>query len=958
MKAIKSIYYIITCALVLSFFIVSDNTVFASSAAANYIQQIASDVNAAVSRGDGDASDIYSRIEFNIGQLNSELNIRYQEALSLIGSGQDAKFPSVNLNNPIEGEFKRMESLRTEIMDELRAIYGKYSDFALRQYSQDMTFISNMVKQTISYGTDVVPKPIPVDVTMAPFDIKGKVDDAKVLKQNVQVIMKTRQEAEQLHEEFERVKSDALPAVEYHYQQLGAVNGRLISVIEAHKEREKGFDAEVAKIKEKLKKEKEEEKRRAEEQESVLSRINSEVQSKSTVSVNTYSVKPPDPDDEDALAKLRALLNNAISLFNNAVQTAMSLSADTVVKVEKHSGTAFRYYASYDLYANQDVTKVHITSLSKAALSYLEDDIERHNKTIGIFEAAENDFNGFLSSFINQASSPLSDIISISRALGSPQTGDKYKGDFETVCQNIAKNASTLKQQVIKLKEEIKDIEGYISRLHPELSKRVNEANTFINSYQSAYNRVYNAKVAYEHAIVNAAKVLCEMFEIDAEPSDIWTYEGQYAIRMVVERYIPIVPVGSTLHYHVKTMIREGALQDVKPYLERYKRDAARMVERVQQVRSTYYDYLVAVADLNNVSKIYPDGSEYSGVLYHPDYGSLVIDVWAWSYEKEKDFDFGFGMATANSFFDSNINRIQTMVFNIDDFLEYLNIILNMDDSLAGSYKAGGWEYGRETYWDMIRELNEFDNVLDLWLDHTVQGEYDENGNLIENLKIYNIPLPNMEEARSQAYEIYSREQMYENVRKSKDEAKELLNKLGTLTGFMEFGSDKDVEKTVKDMKSLADYVLHLDDVRADVQKTAAELLELAYDIDYMLASGPINDVQSFYDKFAGAYEKRSIRDVLGFIDKDWRASDGERRRDLEDRLTKLFRSWDEFEVDINVERVSVGSSLNDEFRVVYTIRIEGISYNHDFTYSEHGQVTEILSFKGGKDFIIVRTER
>jgi methyl-accepting chemotaxis protein len=499
MESNRGMRCVILCAFVLILVVLCSSAVIASFAVQQYINQISADVEAALKLSEGEAGEVYSRISYNIGQLDKELMIRYEEALSLLRSGEDASFPSVNISSPIEPHFKEKEALRNEITAELQSILDQYGEAGKRQYSQDSTFIRNMAKETISYAVDAVPRPsLPVmDVVAVPFDTAGKAENAQTLKQNVDKMKKTAEEAKWLHEEFERVRNDNLPIVDYHYKQLGEVNRQLNSVIDKYKQLEQSFPEEADRIKNRVKKEQEEWEKQKAYLEEIASKVDENARDMSQFSVSGPYIEPPAEDEERQM--LLARLSEANSALSNLMNSTREVADNVVKDLQKEEPYIFDHFLNPHPYKDVDVRTVDIGELSLLARETLESAIEMNQTSVNRILSAVSNLSSILSQVVSDGSRILGEIASLSIALDLSYSHSE--NSLRILSKDIASKLAILNQRVQDLNDIIQDTSNWIPELSSELSRRAGIANQFVGQYKNEYSQVYNAKVGFEHEI-------------------------------------------------------------------------------------------------------------------------------------------------------------------------------------------------------------------------------------------------------------------------------------------------------------------------------------------------------------------------------------------------------------------------------------------------------------------------
>ena len=923
-----------------------------------YIDQIEIDLKATSNKAEGEADSEYARIAHNICQMDSALQIIYSDTLSSLRSDENANLPNINISSPLAPEFSRIEKLREEIRQQLLDILNQYNNNGRKQYRQDITFINNITKESINYGKDIIPTGAPpiVDVIGIPGSTQEKVENAKILKQNVNTIQETRETSKTLHEEFNRVKNGVFVDVNYHYKKLSSLTKQFDNVIKKHSWLEKGFADEI----EAIRQEKEQSKKAKEYAETAEQQRQDKADQLQFYTVETYYIELPSDDEErkEFLAALRnqyaANSRKLSKLISNTKRRYNTIHRQLYDDANLKWVMKWMNPERAVLGGHSDASKVSLDQLSLVVIdNYLERYPEQQRENMQKLSDLNNEMSSLLGSYKNDAAPILSNLRSLASVLGYNIPGGMERG-YQSLLKSIAKKLSLIEQRLEELPELIDNYIEWGNELSKELDKRISRARSFVSEYKSEYNSVVYASIEYRNAVDEASKALQGLLGLKQSTALIWTYDGKRELSDAMNQLLPPFYFfqNSNVQREVKKMFKEGEVAKVRNYLEKIKRDYSQVIDKIRVISVKQFAISVAQNQVNYFisqnREDYSLASNFSSDYYASVWGSPLSDLSGWKSDKD-----AMQGCPSTYFLKNQATRLEKEILFFDELLEIMPTLKSLDDYLASVYNSRDYDDARIIYFQTLEELRELEDILDKWIDFSLRKVYNPETEENQEIKFYDIKLGKTEEAQKRALERQRQEQLIKDLREQRDQMQELYNHGRSLQGYIDYYQGNEFKTKVNKARNSANYVLESDGSSSQAITIAKEIIDLTEQIMDISNRGPIEMVEDFYDKFASAYSDANIGGVMRLISRDWQSSDGERRRDIEDRLLNLFSSWDDFTVTIDINRVNV-SKRNGEnvLEVNYYISIEGISFEHDYNYTEQGSVTDILSISGNSFMI------
>jgi ketosteroid isomerase-like protein len=123
--------------------------------------------------------------------------------------------------------------------------------------------------------------------------------------------------------------------------------------------------------------------------------------------------------------------------------------------------------------------------------------------------------------------------------------------------------------------------------------------------------------------------------------------------------------------------------------------------------------------------------------------------------------------------------------------------------------------------------------------------------------------------------------------------------------------------------------------------RRGAEVLAAADKRDPGLAA-----VRKMYEDFEKAYEARSAGRVMSFISEDWTAGDGTAAADLNEQFSRIFRLFDEINVEIT--NLQVSGEGGGRYTASYNMKIRSRIYSKNIKHEESSSVYEHVAVAGG----------
>ncbi len=945
-KRIAKIYSCLFTFFFLMSFMLFSTELEASWGIQPYIEQIEIDLKEASSAAEGEADSEYARIAHNIGQMDRALQAIYSDTLSSLRNDENASLPDIDISSPLAPEFSRVEKLREEIRQQLVEILNQYNNNARKQYRQDVTFINNITKETINYGKDIIPLPSLhiQDVMSIPGDTQEKVENAKILKQNVNAIQETREIAKALHEEFERVKNGVFVDVNYYYKKLSTLTKQFDNVLEKHSWLEKGFADEI----EAIRQEKEQYKKAQEYAEEAEQQRQDKADQLQSYTVGTYYIELPsdDKEREEFLAALRKQYAAASGELNNLISNTQRRYNEIYRQLYIDDGNLqwiMRWMnPERDSGGLDDVSKVSLDQLRLINIeNNLENYPEQRRKDMEKLSSLYDEMSSLLNSYKENAAPILSTLRSLANVLGYGTPGRELS--YRGLLNSISGQVSLMEQRLEELPVLIDNHIEWGNELSGELDRRISRARAFVSKYKSEYNSVVYAGIEYRNAVDEASKALQGLLGLNQSTALIWTDDGKRELSNAMNQLLPSYFFQSNSVYgEVKAMFKEGEFAKIRNHIENIKSDYSSVIEKIRIISAKQYAIALARNQvdffISQNREDYNLASNFSNHYYASTWGSPLADLSGWQSDKIQ--------GCPNTYFLKNqAVRLEKETQFIDELLEVMPTLESLDDYLAGVYNSKDYDDARLIYFQTLEELRELEDILDRWIDSNLIKDYDPETEEYREIKLYDIKLNKTEEAARRAKDRQQQEQLIEDMREQRNQLQELYQQGQSLQGYLDYYQGDEFMTEVNTARNSANHVLGSDVYSAQAINIANEIIDLANQIMDIKNRGPIDIVEDFYDRFASAYSDANIGGVMRLISRDWQSSDGERRRDIEDRLLNLFNSWDEFIVTIDVNSVSVSQrDGEDVLEVSYYISIEGISFEHDYTYTEQGNVTDILS--------------
>jgi len=97
--------------------------------------------------------------------------------------------------------------------------------------------------------------------------------------------------------------------------------------------------------------------------------------------------------------------------------------------------------------------------------------------------------------------------------------------------------------------------------------------------------------------------------------------------------------------------------------------------------------------------------------------------------------------------------------------------------------------------------------------------------------------------------------------------------------------------------------------------------------------------VTAMYDQFKQAYESRNDSRIMSFMGDDWEAGDGTTLSDLEENISRSFRTFDE--IKYNIQNLKVELKSEGRYLASYDVTITSRIYKRNLKHEEKSSVNE-----------------
>lgn len=177
---------------------------------------------------------------------------------------------------------------------------------------------------------------------------------------------------------------------------------------------------------------------------------------------------------------------------------------------------------------------------------------------------------------------------------------------------------------------------------------------------------------------------------------------------------------------------------------------------------------------------------------------------------------------------------------------------------------------------------------------------------------------------------------------------------MGSYSSVMTLGVQADeVNNEYNELKETSDVI---DEALIKLTKLIELAKEKYIDEQNRLNNNDIGqeEIKNFYNEFKQAYESRDDYQVMNLIDGDWEASDGTTLMDLEDNLSRTFRTFDE--IQYSISNINISPMPRKTYLVTYDVVITSRKFSRNLKHEEKSSVSEEVAIDEKGKVKIVRT--
>jgi hypothetical protein len=115
-----------------------------------------------------------------------------------------------------------------------------------------------------------------------------------------------------------------------------------------------------------------------------------------------------------------------------------------------------------------------------------------------------------------------------------------------------------------------------------------------------------------------------------------------------------------------------------------------------------------------------------------------------------------------------------------------------------------------------------------------------------------------------------------------------------------------------------------------------------------------LSSVSALYDQFKQAYESRDDSRIMSFMGDDWEAGDGTTLSDLEENISRSFRTFDE--IKYTIQNLKIELKSEGRYMASYDVTITSRIYKRNLKHEEKSSVNEEVVIDGSGKPRIART--
>ncbi|MCM2284199.1 MAG: hypothetical protein NDI81_05435 [Desulfobacula sp.] len=119
-------------------------------------------------------------------------------------------------------------------------------------------------------------------------------------------------------------------------------------------------------------------------------------------------------------------------------------------------------------------------------------------------------------------------------------------------------------------------------------------------------------------------------------------------------------------------------------------------------------------------------------------------------------------------------------------------------------------------------------------------------------------------------------------------------------------------------------------------------------------SAASLSSVSALYDQFKQAYESRNDSQIMSFMGDDWEAGDGTTLSDLEENISRNFKTFDE--IKYNIQNLKIELKSEGRYLASYDVTITSRIYKRNLKHEEKSSVNEEIVIDGSGKPRIART--
>jgi len=119
-------------------------------------------------------------------------------------------------------------------------------------------------------------------------------------------------------------------------------------------------------------------------------------------------------------------------------------------------------------------------------------------------------------------------------------------------------------------------------------------------------------------------------------------------------------------------------------------------------------------------------------------------------------------------------------------------------------------------------------------------------------------------------------------------------------------------------------------------------------------STAALSAVSALYDQFKQAYESRNDSRIMSFMGDDWEAGDGTTLSDLQENISRSFRTFDE--IKYTIQNLKIELKSEGRYLVGYDVTITSRIYKRNLKHEEKSSVNEEVVIDGSGKPRIART--